>query len=120
MELVIVASVLALLALGSGGYLVFRSRKAAAVAETEDDEVYLWFKQLAYEVLGTGRSGDYPDMGLRDWAREWRKKLRETDSYLDQRLSRLETLLSKQIQAAERKRHAAEDQADGRRGRTSR
>lgn len=33
-------------------------------------------EKLEYEVLGKGRSGVYPDMGLRDWAREWRGWLR--------------------------------------------
>lgn len=33
-------------------------------------------RRLMHEVFGEGRSGRYPDMGLRDWARKWRGDLR--------------------------------------------
>jgi hypothetical protein len=32
--------------------------------------------KVNHEVFGIGRSGEYPDMGLRDWCREWRGRLR--------------------------------------------
>jgi hypothetical protein len=48
--------------------------------------------KVNHEVFGIGRSGEYPDMGLRDWCREWRGRLRRDVAELRARVQDLESL----------------------------
>lgn len=43
--------------------------------------------KLDREVFGTGRSGIYPDMGLRDWGRNWRGRLRDDVATLHEQMA---------------------------------
>ncbi len=53
-------------------------------------------RRLMHEVFGEGRSGVYPDMGLRDWARQWRGRLRKDVANLLQNTTySLETAVTK-------------------------